>query len=348
MVGTTKRNLLQSKGKYADLTAEMGKISLSMQNVTDCIHAIKETQLNHIGMVDKMETSLQILDDSIVIVITNVMEFFNQLDTLTNIVINQSGAVDNVIQNIAHVSREIGNAENTNTGKRGQDRVSLYATGSELIESSYKLIEKSRQNAVKIGERLKEIDDIAAHINIIAINASIEAAQAGVVGKGFHIISGEIRKFADFTNRFTKDIQNVVNEIKNDTEIAIGTIRTNQTDYNSILNGVAHTTDSLYGAAGNIKTVTEEVKFNYRIIGELLVNLKEKIESLKKNSEYCHVACNDLKEISEDVQEQINSIDLETVEINNNNLNVLRDSNDFEKGLVNVERQISQYNISEE
>ncbi len=58
------------------------------------------------------------------------------------------------------------------------------------------------------------IRDVSDRTNILAINASIEAARAGSVGKGFRIIANEVRTLAGQTGDFAKEIDSTIGEFR--------------------------------------------------------------------------------------------------------------------------------------
>jgi methyl-accepting chemotaxis protein len=59
------------------------------------------------------------------------------------------------------------------------------------------------------------IRDVSDKTNILAINASIEAARAGSVGKGFRIIANEVRSLAGQTDEFAQTIEQSISEFNN-------------------------------------------------------------------------------------------------------------------------------------
>ena len=69
-------------------------------------------------------------------------------------------------------------------------------------------IEKSR-NVEQIRSLTKDILDISSSTNLIAVNASIEAARAGAAGAGFSIVAQEVHKLADSCAETASNIQEV-------------------------------------------------------------------------------------------------------------------------------------------
>jgi hypothetical protein len=74
---------------------------------------------------------------------------------------------------------------------------SVTKENNEKLNSTNDAIKLMSERIVKMADVIGIIDDISVRVNILAINTSIESAHAGQFGKGFAVISGEIRKLAD-------------------------------------------------------------------------------------------------------------------------------------------------------
>lgn len=72
------------------------------------------------------------------------------------------------------------------------------------MQSLMKSIEEIRKNSKEITGVVKEIEDIAFQTNILALNASVEAARAGDAGKGFSVVANEVRRLSSKTTTASK------------------------------------------------------------------------------------------------------------------------------------------------
>lgn len=84
------------------------------------------------------------------------------------------------------------------------------------IESN-RAITNLTQTTQEISGVLNMIKDIAAQTNLLALNAAIEAAQAGDAGRGFAVVAEEIRKLANDSRSFAKDIDTLIEGVQTST-----------------------------------------------------------------------------------------------------------------------------------
>ena len=88
---------------------------------------------------------------------------------------------------------------------------------SALMSHHIKIkIEAMNQRNNEIIKVIKGIKSINSQINILSLNAAIEAARAGVAGKGFAVVADEIRKLAGETESTSQHIEEVILTMQNE------------------------------------------------------------------------------------------------------------------------------------
>ena len=99
--------------------------------------------------------------------------------------------------------------------------------GNQQMEQLAESMEKINASSDEINKVVKVIDDIAFQINLLALNANVEAARAGKYGKGFAVVADEVRNLAvkstDSVKETTQMVEDTVNNIKEGTEAAEAT-----------------------------------------------------------------------------------------------------------------------------
>jgi methyl-accepting chemotaxis protein len=95
-------------------------------------------------------------------------------------------------------------------------------------------MEKVRHNAVEVDEAIGKlsrrverigtvvevIDEIADRSDLLALNAALEGAKAGEAGRGFSIVAQEMRRLAENVMESTREIKNLIGEIREATHAA--------------------------------------------------------------------------------------------------------------------------------
>lgn len=127
-----------------------------------------------------------------------------------------SNIIEKLHNNVQTMNEEAGKSAGLNqTNMDTMDKVHTN-WNQELVEmkelsQSVQDVNTSIQDITKI---IGVINDISRQTNLLALNASIEAASAGEAGKGFSVVATEIRKLAEQSAASTKEIENIINQIK--------------------------------------------------------------------------------------------------------------------------------------
>jgi methyl-accepting chemotaxis protein len=90
----------------------------------------------------------------------------------------------------------------------------------EIVKSndeSFESINRLSRYSARVGEFLCVIQDVVDQTNLLSLNASIIAAQAGVRGKAFAVVAEEVRSLAHRTSASTKEIEELVRNIQKET-----------------------------------------------------------------------------------------------------------------------------------
>ncbi len=104
------------------------------------------------------------------------------------------------------------------------------------------------KSADEIKKIVKAIDDISFQINLLALNANVEAARAGKYGKGFAVVAEEVRNLAVRSANSVKETTRMVDE----------TI-TNINRGNTLVEGTAKQLNEIVSGAGQVAALSEQV-----------------------------------------------------------------------------------------
>ena len=162
-------------------------------------------------------------------------------------------------QRVARIAEETAGGARTGdqTVQRAQEAITGIKRQVDLIVGHMLDLGKKSQLA---GGILEIINELAEQTNILAINASIEAAGAGESGKRFAVVADEIRKLADRVGGSTKEIRGVIEDIRSSVNTTVMATESGTKAVDAGTRQFGEVTASFKQIAGLVGTTTEAAR----------------------------------------------------------------------------------------
>jgi methyl-accepting chemotaxis protein len=146
-----------------------------------------------------------------------------------------------------------------------------------IADNVVQLAEKSQA----IGEIIVTVNDISEQSNILAVNASIEAAKAGEQGKGFGVVAQEIRTLAEQSKEATGQVRTILTDIQRGVSAAVMATEQGNRTVSESMKQSTEAGESIRVLAG---TVTESAKAAIQIAAssqQQLVGMNQIVQSME-------------------------------------------------------------------
>lgn len=153
--------------------------------------------------------SLAILDDAmgrIGAALSTVVSAFEEIRATSGSTAGNSSRIDSMMADILR--------KNEGMNADIEARVEEIVRASRDADALAGLFQNIKDKTAAVAGITGSIQDVSDRTGILAINASIEAARAGTVGRGFRIIANEVRTLAQQTGDFAKQIDQNIGEFR--------------------------------------------------------------------------------------------------------------------------------------
>lgn len=213
------QEILDEIEDIAARTGERASISGQMSAATDAIaQNIKEYSSS------VMETSVSIEEMAL-----SIEETSSNIDALTSSTEQTFHSINTIGTSIADVRDNARRTSDCSEKVRiqaleGMDAMSATIAAMLEIEKhsdrSVDAINRLSHHSLRVGQFLEIIKEVVSQTNLLSLNASIIAAQAGERGKAFAVVAEEVRGLAKRTAASTDEIEDLVRNIREETAAA--------------------------------------------------------------------------------------------------------------------------------
>jgi methyl-accepting chemotaxis protein len=211
-------------------------------------------------------------------------------------------------------------AEKTSESSRqGRSFMGEVTAGMEQIK---KRVETVSSRILELGEQSRQIsgvidiiNEISEQTNMLALNASIEAAGAGETGRRFSVVAGEVRRLAQNTLNATRMVRERVESIQKLTNSAVllseEEIKTVEAGFSVVremggrFGEISRMVDETFQAATEIKLSTQQQKSASEQMAQTLSEIAQVVGDSEKDAREAEQAMDELKRVIQELSSLI-------------------------------------------
>lgn len=286
---TTRLNL-KSKDEFGQLSLSFNEMT---EKLSDTMKKVGNSSEQVAATAEQLTASSNEVSFATEVVTESIQEISNGIDTQNTMTNDVNKLSTNVLQKMNDITENIENVNKSahatkELADQGQHSVeSIMEQMNVISEKTDALTEDMKaldENTDTIVQAVKVIKDIATQTNLLAINASIEAARSGEHGKGFAVVATEVRKLADESNFAAIEIEKIVTSITSQTEKIVEEIIDND---HSVAIGRERVEVASHSFA-DIDTSVEDVQVQTEAVTNAIRHIYQDIEQLVKDIDQIH------------------------------------------------------------
>ncbi|MET1411336.1 methyl-accepting chemotaxis protein [Roseibium sp. HPY-6] len=194
--------------------------------------------------------------------------------------------------------------------------LSLANSASKDADSVNVKVKSLAEAAQQIGQVIGMISDIAEQTNLLALNATIEAARAGEAGKGFAVVASEVKSLAEQTGKATEQISQQITTIQASTEEAvvdIGGIATSVSEIDAFMTSIAAAIEEQSAATQDIARNVQQAAEGNKAVSSGMEQVSSAVTETKSSADSVLSSSENLAERSSEISEEVDTF-LQAVE----------------------------------
>jgi methyl-accepting chemotaxis protein len=212
-----------------------------------------------VGLIQGSSTELQASANQQATATKEQATAMSEISTTISELLATSRQIAESAQRVAHIAGQTATAARSGnaTVAAAHDSISAIRRQVDLIVNHMLELGKKSQ---QIGAVLDIVAELAEQTNILAINATIEAAGASEAGKRFAVVADEIRKLADRVAGSTKEIRGLIEDVRSSVNTTIMTTEIGSKSVDAGAKQFSEVAAAFGEIAGLVGTTTEAAR----------------------------------------------------------------------------------------
>ncbi|MEI6208623.1 MAG: methyl-accepting chemotaxis protein [Desulfuromonadales bacterium] len=205
-------SVVESSSTVMQLSVSIDEVVRCMELLTTSVDGIGSSIGSLSGAIRQIDNGVHDLDRTSAATASSVQEFDTSIRKIENYA-NEAFIISDQVINDAE------------SGKRAvDDTIAGICQIMDVSKTTALSIDSLSQKAKNIDSIVTVIDEIAQQTSLLALNASIIAAQSGTHGRSFAVVAIEIKKLAERTTRSTREIGEVIKGVQSEIALAVTSI----------------------------------------------------------------------------------------------------------------------------
>ena len=292
------------KGMIKKISILISDVKNLIRNISDGTETVSNISEHSYAVSEEIAATMLEIERGAIVQEDSViksLEFMNNLSDEINAVNEKAQNVSRYLENTKKVQESaLESVEDLNLRVNESNRVSFKIT-EEINSLNYEV--KNIRDIINI------IADISEQINLLSLNAAIEAARAGDAGKGFAVVANEIKKLADQTKRSSIKIHDIINNVKIKTELVVKMSDNSSNVIEHQIHSLKNTSMAFDKTFFSINQIDNELKGVFKAIEKIVSTKEATRNAMKKISSISEETTQTTKQVSEATQDQIKEIE---------------------------------------
>lgn len=297
-------------------TGMVGSFRHGATTLNDSIDKVRANVARH------METAARNLEASVGVVIESLSQSAQSMSStaaqmksssddtssISNIVAAAATQASANVQTVAAAAEELSASSDEISKQIDSVARQAQSTASDAEETRV-IVSELTSLAESVGDVVGTIKEIADQTNLLALNATIEAARAGEAGKGFAVVADEVKKLATETATKTQEIDDRVMRIRHAIKKSVDAMEkiiASVNTINSATTSVASAVEEQNAATGEIGRNVSEASTGTQQVTQSILDVQHKAAETGQAADLVFEAANGLKSQSDTLKNELN------------------------------------------